>query len=834
MPVTTQQTLLEKGWSFKKTADGHDAWKPVARVPTVAHIDLLDNGLIPDPFLDMNELDVEWVGETAWTYRTTFDSPSTDGASVYLLFDGLDTFAQVRLNDTVILDSDNMFLSHRVNISDHLKNEGSNTLIINFDSALLRGRELQKEYPNHRWELFNGEAGRLVVRKAQYHWGWDWGPMLNTAGPWRPVRLEVSSAHIENVLIKYVVSPDLKKIEGTVEVDVDGPFDKANVSIHLQEDVIYTTTIERSSKDRFSVSFTIDDPKLWYPAGYGRQSQYNVTVSIFQDGQELDKTTKKTGFRRSELVQKDDSYGKSFFFRINNIDIFCGGSCWIPADNFLPRITPGKYRDWLELMIEGNQIMTRVWGGGIYEEDVFYDCCDELGILVWQDFMFGCGNYPAGPSMIKSVREEAIQNVTRLHHHPSVIIYAGNNEDYQVQEQAGLEYDPEDKDPDSWLKSNFPARYYYEYLLPEVVSEVSPGVVYWPGSPFSGGKDTADKTTGDLHQWNVWHGTQEKYQVFDTLGGRFNSEFGMEAFPALSTINYCITDKSERFPQSQTMDFHNKADGHERRIATYVVENFRPLPDLESHLYITQLCQSEAMNYAYRSWRRQWGDDRRCGGVLVWQMNDCWPAISWSIVDYFLTKKPAYYALRRTLKPIAAGVQREHHDWSVVHARPAKTSAFSVWITSSHQQGITVTVEIRFVSIKTGEDIRNKVVKQDLVLVPNGTTNVLTGQIDNTKDEPHVISVSVLKAGVRVSRDVDWPQPLKYLDFSDRGVDIQVTPGEYRITAKRPTKGLVFEEVGGVSLDDNCIDLIPGEDVVVKASGSGVLPEPPKYRYLGM
>jgi beta-mannosidase len=240
------------------------------------------------------------------------------------------------------------------------------------------------------------------------------------------------------------------------------------------------------------------------------------------------------------------------------------------------------------------------------------------------------------------------------------------------------------------------------------------------------------------------------------------------------------------------------------------------------------------MNYAYRSWRRQWGDDRRCGGVLVWQMNDCWPAISWSIVDYFLTKKPAYYAIRRTLKPIAGGVQREHHDWSVVHARPAKTSAFSVWIASNDQQETTVTVEIRFVSIKTGEDIRNKVVKKDLVLVPNGTTNVLTGQIDNTKDEPHVISVSVLKAGVLVSRDVDWPQPLKYLDFSDRGVEVQVTPGEYRITAKRPTKGLVFEELAGVSLDDNCIDLIPGEDVVVKAKGNGVLSELPKYRYLGM
>nr|RBQ83252.1 hypothetical protein FVER53263_06511 [Fusarium verticillioides] len=833
MPPMAQRTLLEKGWSFRNATDSRDAWKPVARVPTVAHIDLIENGIIPDPFLDMNELEVEWVGETAWTYRTTFGSPSANSKSVYLIFEGLDTFAQVKLNDVVILESDNMFLSHRVDITNKLSDEGTNVLSIDFDSALLKAREITKQYPDHRWELFNGEAGRLVVRKAQYHWGWDWGPVLNTAGPWKPVWLEVSSAHINDFLLNYSVSPDLKEVLGSVEVDVEGHYDTANVSIQFQDNIVYSTAAAaRSSSGRLVIPFTIDQPKLWYPAGCGHQSRYTVSVSISKDGQKLDAKTKKTGFRKSELVQDGDSHGKSFFFRINNIDIFCGGSCWIPADNFLPRITTAKYREWLKLMIEGNQIMTRVWGGGIYEDDAFYDCCDEMGILVWQDFMFGCGNYPVGPALIRSIREEAVQNVSRLHHHPSVVVYAGNNEDYQVQEQAGLEYNPEDNDPSSWLKTSFPARYYYEYLLPEVVSQVSPGMAYWPGSPFSGGKDTTDKTTGDLHQWNVWHGTQEKYQVFDRLGGRFNSEFGMEAFPALSTIEHCITKQSDRFPQSQMMDFHNKADGHERRIATYVVENFRPLPDLESHIYLTQLCQSEAMTFAYRSWRRQWGDDRRCGGVLVWQMNDCWPAISWSIVDYFLTKKPAYYSIRRALKPIAAGVQRQHHDWSVVHARPAKTSSFEVWVASSKQHEVTVTVEIRFISISTGRDIRDKIVKGNAVLIPNGTTDILTGQIDNAKDEPHVISVSVMQGDTCVSRDVDWPQPLKYLDFSDRGVEVQVGPDGYQLTASKPTKGLVFKEVSGVSLEDNCVDLIPGEVVTVKVRGSGTLWGTPTYRYL--
>lgn len=226
-----------------------------------------------------------------------------------------------------------------------------------------------------------------------------------------------------------------------------------------------------------------------------------------------------------------------------------------------------------------------VWGGGVYEDDSFYDICDELGILVWQDFMFGCGNYPAFPSMLSSVKEEAIANVRRMRHHASIVIWAGNNEDYQVQEQCNLEYDFSNKDPESWLKTNFPARYIYEKILPEAVHQECSNTVYHPGSPWGDGKPTSDPTVGDIHQWNVWHGTQEKYQIFETLGGRFNSEFGMEAFPHIQTIQSFVSKASEMHPQSHTLDFHNKADGHERRIATYVVENFRLATGLEVSIY---------------------------------------------------------------------------------------------------------------------------------------------------------------------------------------------------------------------------------------------------------
>lgn len=255
--------------------------------------------------------------------------------------------------------------------------------------------------------------------------------------------------------------------------------------------------------------------------------------------------------------------------------------------------------------------------------------------------MFGCGNYPTWPSLLKSVEAEAIDNVKRIRHHPCLTIFAGNNEDYQVQESSGLTYDYPDKNEENWLKSDFPARYIYESLLPKVMAAELRSVPYHPGSPWGDGKITSDPTVGDMHQWNVWHGTQEKYQIFDSLGGRFNSEFGMEAFPHIATIKTFVEDPKDLYPQSHVLDFHNKADGHERRIATYLVENVRTATSLEAYIHLTQLIQCEALMFGYRGWRKQWGEGRHCGGALVWQLNDCWPTTSWAIVDYYMRRKPA-------------------------------------------------------------------------------------------------------------------------------------------------------------------------------------------------
>ena len=383
------------------------------------------------------------------------------------------------------------------------------------------------------------------------------------------------------------------------------------------------------------------------------------------------------------------------------------------------------------------------------------------------------------------------------------------------------------------------------------MAKEAPHIAYHPGSPWSHGLKTSDPTVGDMHQWNgkfsripsvnrltisdvVWHGTQEKYQIFDTLGGRFNSEFGMEAFPHAQTIASFCTNPKELYPQSHTLDFHNKADGHERRIATYLVENFRTAMALDAYIHLTQLSQAEALMFGYRGWRKQFGNKRHCGGALVWQLNDCWPVVSWSIVDYWRRKKPAWYAMKRVLAPVAVGIQREHWDWSLVHAREPPELKWEAWIVTRLPHTITVRIEVRFVSIASGKEIKPPVVKENIEVEPNTTVPVGNGMISTTKEESHVLALRACTQDGPVIRDCDWPQPLKYLDFANRKLNIRHTSNDSVVVdAQRPVKGLVFQERDGVWLEDNCIDVVPGDAQTVRVRGWTREDHPLEYRYLG-
>lgn len=659
------------------------------------------------------------------------------------------------------------------------------------------------------------------------------------------------SSRISDLYFSSKVDESLKHAELVAQADIEGAASEVQFTVSLDGKEVASQVVQ--VKDgHASHDFQMQDPALWFPIRYGEQPLYTLTATLQNEKADLHAVSKKVGLRRAELIQRPmtGQPGTTFFFQINNIPIFCGGSDWIPADNFIPRISKEKYYDWVKLVADGNQFMIRVWGGGIYEEQAFYDACDELGILVWQDFMFGCGNYPAFPEILELIKTEAEENVKLLRHHPSIVIWAGNNEDYQYQEQQQLTYDFENKDAESWLKTDFPARYIYEKVLADACDKLIPDVPYHYGSPW-GGKDTTDPTVGDLHQWNVWHGSQEKYQNFDKLVGRFVSEFGMEAFPNIKTIEAFLPlgkDDPDRFAQSSTVDFHNKADGHERRIALYLVENFRYAPDpLEQFIYSTQLMQAECLASAYRLWKRQWKGPGKeyCGGALVWQINDCWPVTSWSIVDYYLRPKHAYYTVKREMAPISLGVTRKEH----VVARDKHTRAFvdkttqiEIWGSNLTLEDITGDVVVKACDVITGKETYSKTVKASVLLPENRSTEVIAMDVPvakkNAGEEARtVIAAYLVVGGTQVARYINWPEPLKYVHLQKPlhlSADVSRDGKTVELSSEVPVKGVALEcEDDGVLFADNLVDVVPGEVVSIGVRGANKGTRI-QTRYLGM
>ncbi|KAF5603111.1 beta-mannosidase [Fusarium pseudocircinatum] len=852
--VMAPRTLIpvDKNWQFKQEKEDDSSYLPVAQFPTNVHLDLLHHKKIPDPYIGKNELKVQWIGETVWMYKTTFASPEIhDGAKAILAFDGLDTFATVELNGEKILETENMFVPERVDVTKILKKDSENELRITFDAAYLRGWKLVEEHPDHKYVVWNGDGSRLPVRKAQYHWGWDWGPALLTCGPWRPINLEVYESHVADLYTESEVEKSLKKADVVVHAAVEGKASRVRFEVSLDGKKVASETAHVKDKDA-TTTFHIQDPALWYPVRYGKQPLYTIKATLLEGDNEIDTFSKKIGLRKLELVERelDGQPGTSFFFQVNNIPIFCGGSNWIPADNFIPRITKERYRDWIKLVADGNQFMLRVWGGGIYEEDVFYDACDELGILVWQDFMFACGNYPASPDLLKSIDREARANIKRLRHHPSIVLWAGNNEDYQLRESENLTYDFDDHDPESWLKTDFPARYIYEKLLPDACKDLHPNAVYHIASPW-GGKVTTDPTIGDIHQWNVWHGSQQKYQDYDKLVGRFVSEFGMEGFPDIKTIDAFLPqgkDDPERFSTSSTVDFHNKADGQLRRLGLYMAENFRfTLEPLEDYVYYSQLLQAEALASAYRLWKRQWQGPKKeyCSGVLVWQTNDCWPVTSWAICDYYLRPKHSYFTIKREMAPITIGMTRREHK----HPKNKYTRVdietkvkVEIWGSNLKLEDVTVDCVVKAWDVETGKETYSQTVVSDLVLQSNRSTEIKTLDVPVEKPNADLEAKTVVAAyfyqdGKQIARYVNWPEPLKYLHFQKpQNLKTEISEGckSVEISAEVPIKGLaVLSQDDGVKFEDNLVDIVPGEVVKIGVTGAKkgtVL----KTQYLGM
>ncbi len=809
---------LHTGWWFREadpslSAAGDfsasDGWLP-ASVPGTVYQDLIAGGHITDPFIGRNEEQVQWVADKAWCYRLAFDVDASDRrASMALVFEGLDTFAQVWLNGTLIHSSDNMFVPARVEVAGGL-HEGRNELWIHFDSALQRGRALEAHHGKRA--LWNGDSSRLYVRKAGYHYGWDWGPVLLTTGPWKPVLLNVSDVRIAEVHSPVWLADDLARARVDVHTTLDGALPAGSVLRHVLRDARgrVVAQAEVMAAPSTAASLPVVSPALWWPAGQGAQPLYELTSELIDGGVVLSTHSRKLGLRRVRLVQQPvaGEPGRSFHFEVNGREMFVGGANWIPDDNLLNRITPERYRERVAQAAAGHMAMLRVWGGGIYEDDAFYDACDELGVLVWQDFLFACGLYPAHPNFLASVEAEARAAVRRLRHRASLVLWCGNNEDYTLAETVGV-YGP-GKD-----LARFDARAIYEALLPAVCNELDPGRPYWPGSPYSstseGQLNSQDPTTGDRHSWEVWHQLMLPYAQYAKVGARFVSEFGMQSHPSLAVLEAAIPAE-ERFPGSRTVQWHNKAsspvgaDGH-RRLAVYAADTLRAPATLAGEVYATQFVQAEAMRHAFEAFRRRWQQRgaRACGGALVWQLNDCWPVTSWALIDSGAQRKPAWFATRRALAPLACALRFEPTGlvgWALNGTAQTLTAhaQWQVW----RLDGTLAEQHSTELALPADSSVE--------LALPAGL-----GAIDATSN---VVSLSLAVSAELQARATAWPEPYRWYRFPDPQIEARADgAGMLLLRAQRPAKA-VWLAAPGAQFDDNNLDLMPQQDLRVPYQGS--------------
>ena len=638
-----------------------------ALVPGCVHLDLMRAQLIPDPYLDLNEALVQWIGFTDWEYSTSFDVAANALAEerVDLVCEGLDCIATIWINDVEIGKSENMHVERRFSVKEHLR-EGENTIRIRFDSAVYWARaNMAKlgELP-HASSFSNSEPFHFI-RKNACNFGWDWGPGLTTAGVWKPIRLEAwSIARIKSVkpLVK-VANEKVAVVDVEIELEWVDSDDEDGKSV----DLLAVLSDPDAGPDDFqtvdfmglvgpqTVSFVVRDPKLWNPIGYGEPNLYHLSFLFAKVGYEdvpankYDYWNGNIGLREVELDTSPDDIGAAWTLKVNGKEIWCKGANWIPDDVFLTRANdPQRLRARLTQAREAGMNMMRVWGGGIYETDEFYDICDEMGILVWQDFLFACAAYSEDAATATSIEEEARYNVARLSRHPSLVLWNGCNENIWGYFDWGWEAKLEGK---AWG-----AGYYFD-LLPRVVAEVDPSRPYWPGSPYSGSMQIhplAD-AYGNKHMWDTWNDVN--FTHFRRYSPRFASEFGHQAPPTYATLARAIPE-SAREPYSVSMLSHQKAPGGNEKMEARLMEHFALPTDFDDWLYLTQLIQARAMTVACEWFRTR----SQCRGALYWQLNDCWPVSSWAAIDGDGKPKPLYYATKRFFRERLLTIQPDGED----------------------------------------------------------------------------------------------------------------------------------------------------------------------------
>jgi beta-mannosidase len=632
---------LHDGWTLTHTGgDAPASLRGVvvpAEVPGTTHTDLLRAGLIPDPYLDRNEEAVAWMHHATWRYHTHFAAtPVTEGERVDLVFDGLDTVATITLNGSEVAHTKNMHRQYRFDVQALLQ-AGSNDLTVDFASALDYAQEVANlvgDRPRPYAHPFN------AIRKMACSFGWDWGPDLQTAGMWKGVRLERW-----RVARFASVRPLVTIAGGTGTVTVHVEIERAS-DVALQ---VFATVAGQEAKatvapgdTQATVIVTVDNPDLWWPTGYGDATLYDLAVDVHSDDEHLDHWSRRIGFRTVEVDVSKDEIGASFTFVVNGQRVFVKGANWIPDDHLMTRITPARLRERITQAVDAHMNLLRVWGGGIYETDDFYDICDELGVMVWQDFLFACAAYTEDSPLLEEVIAEARENVARLAPHASLVMYNGSNENIWGFCDWGWKAELDGKE---WGLG------YYEDILPRIVTELDPTRFYTPSSPYSPYHHHTEKHPNDpdwglVHEWVVWN--QVDYTHYRDAVPRFCSEFGFQGPATWATIERSLP-VAELHQDHPAWLLHQKADDGNGKLNRGLETHLPNSPDtFEAWHWLTQLNQARAIEFAIEHYRSHWPV---CAGSIVWQLNDCWPVTSWAAIDGDGRKKPLWYALKHAYAP---------------------------------------------------------------------------------------------------------------------------------------------------------------------------------------
>ncbi len=792
---------LHDGWQFRQA--GTRAWFP-ATVPGCVHTDLQASQQIPDPFYGANELKLGWIEEKDWQYRLTFDlDPDLlQEDQIDLVAEGLDTVATVTLNGQLVLESDNMFVAHRRAVKKHLKANG-NQLIVQFHSPM---DAIRLRQPSLSPQACDWVGGRHQIRKQQCSFGWDWGCRFPTSGIWRPLYLQ---AWFANRLVDYRLEQKHRKNDVTllIETELARSSKQQKLRATLKFKGRQVARAEASAQ-KGALKLNISQPHLWWPNGQGKQPLYELTLELLEGSQVLDQKKQRLGLCEIQLEQRPDRWGTSFQFRVNGRAIFAKGANWIPAHSFVnqgEKLIPQL----LDSAATAHMNMLRVWGGGVYESESFYEGCLERGLLVWQDFMFACSTYPADSTFLRQVREEAQTQIRRLRNYSHLALWCGNNEIVQMFGDQ--------------LRQDRSSRKAYEkmfhQLLPSELRKLAPQADYWPSSEHNPGDwlgNSTNEDSGDAHYWGVWH-RRDPIHAYEEQHHRFFSEFGMQAYPHVETAA-TFTASTDLF--SPEMENHQKNGSGNQIIFHYISELYRFPKDYPSSVYLSQIMQAFCLRFGIEHMRRQ---SPRTMGALYWQLNDCWPVASWSSIDFGGRWKALHYAAQRFFAPALVSVKwvgQEHMDRSTNHwfhdvgglelhtvfDGPAATNAKLRWQLWSMGENKPLEAGSLALKLRPQTSQRHQTLKLKKWMQHYGADDLVLRTKLTATGYPESVNTTLVTAPKRV----DFPSPQLHAKLSTLQEE-----GTYRVelTAKRIAYQVYVNLADSLShhFSDNYFDLFPGE-----------------------